>query len=164
MHRQSDSIRCEWASATSSSKDVTTAFTVANSSCASCSGVGTPQATTFWACSFLDEEAMPGLRRQRREGALSPSPGMRTQEPLDESPCSIAKVAKRKEQRARTEEEERCQGRCNILGFRATKNMSFLKIFLQLCEACSIYVEPKSNSLTRRCIHVELVAGVCSCS
>jgi hypothetical protein len=33
---------------------------------------------------------------------------MLTQEPLDESPFSIAKVAKRKEQRARTEEEERC--------------------------------------------------------
>jgi hypothetical protein len=54
--------------------------------------------------------------------------------------------------------------KCNILGFRATKNMSFLKFFLQLCEACSIYVEPESNSLTRRCIHVELVAGVCWCS
>jgi hypothetical protein len=53
---------------------------------------------------------------------------------------------------------------CNILGFRATKNTSFLKIFLQLCEACSIYVEPESSSLTRRCIHIELVAGVCSCS
>jgi hypothetical protein len=28
-------------------------------------------------------------------------------------------------------------GRCNISVFLATKNMSFLKIFLQLCEACS---------------------------
>jgi hypothetical protein len=53
---------------------------------------------------------------------------------------------------------------CNIPGFRATKNTSFLNFFLQLCEACSIFVEPESNSLTRHCIHVELVAGVCSCS
>jgi hypothetical protein len=53
---------------------------------------------------------------------------------------------------------------CNIPVFQVTKNMSFLKFFLQLCEACSIYVEPESNSLTRRCIHVELVAGVCWCS
>jgi hypothetical protein len=28
-------------------------------------------------------------------------------------------------------------GDCNIPGFRVTKNTSFLKFFLQLCEACS---------------------------
>jgi hypothetical protein len=61
-HRQSDSVRFERASIVSSSRDITTAFTVANSSRASYSRVGTPQAIVFWACPYLDEEAMMGLR------------------------------------------------------------------------------------------------------
>jgi hypothetical protein len=42
VHQWSDSIRYEWASAASSSSEVTIALTVANSSRVSWSGVGTP--------------------------------------------------------------------------------------------------------------------------
>jgi hypothetical protein len=41
-HRRSDSVRCKQASIASSSNDITTALMVANSSQASCRGVGTP--------------------------------------------------------------------------------------------------------------------------
>jgi hypothetical protein len=68
-HRRSDSIRCERESAASSSKEVTTALTVANSSQASWSGVGTHQDIVFWAFPYPDVEATPGLRRRQREGA-----------------------------------------------------------------------------------------------
>jgi hypothetical protein len=97
MQRWSDSVRCEWATTASSSSEVTTALTVANSYRASWSGVGTSQDTACWACMYPDVEMTLGLRRRRWEGTPSPSPSVPTHEPLEESSCSIAmaKVAKK---------------------------------------------------------------------
>jgi hypothetical protein len=108
-HRRSDSVRCERASAASSSSDVTTVLMVASSSRASCSRVGTPQHAACWACPYSDVEMMPGLRRQRQEGTLSPSLGAPTHEPLEESQCSItmAEVAKKDRKQGWRKEDAR---------------------------------------------------------
>jgi hypothetical protein len=71
-HQRSDSVHCERASAASSSSEVSTALTVANSSRASWSRVGTPQEDACWACPYPDVEMTPRLRQRRWEGARPP--------------------------------------------------------------------------------------------
>ena len=51
------------------------------------------------------------------------------------------------------------EARCNNLGFHATKNTSFLKIFLQCVDhvvARSNSSQPKENLLINCCIHIDL--------
>jgi hypothetical protein len=103
VHQRSDSVRCERASAASSSSEVTIVLMVANSSWASWSRVGIPQDVTCWACPYPNMEITLGLRRRWREGAPSPSPGAPMHEPLEESSCSMtmAEVAKKDRKQGR---------------------------------------------------------------